>query len=95
MDHLEPTDFATLGNVVQIGIEPIRVDIITNIEPLDFKTAAARAMRVPFGKAFMRIVGKEDLIAPKMHANRPQDRKDLRALLPKGTKLPPAKTKKQ
>jgi len=54
-----------------------RVNLLVGIRGLD-PDAFSRAVRVPFGKEHLRVVGLEDFIAMKLFAGGPQDLSDAR-----------------
>jgi hypothetical protein len=73
-------DLATPGIVFQIGVEPVRVDILTSVDPLSFSDAAAASVAGAFAGVPIRVIGRDHLMAAKRYANRLQDRIDVRSL---------------
>jgi hypothetical protein len=67
--------------VLQIGVAPVRVDILTGIPGLDFDTAWSRRETANWEGEPACFASKTDLIEAKRVAGRPQDLLDLRALL--------------
>lgn len=57
-----------------------RVDLLGGLRGLD-PQAFARAVDVPFSSGSLRVIGREDFIAMKCFAGRPQDIVDARAAL--------------
>jgi predicted nucleotidyltransferase len=57
-----------------------RVDLLGGLRGLDPQTLS-RAVEVPFSGAAIRVVGREDFIAMKCFAGRPQDLEDARIAL--------------
>jgi len=78
--HVSHVDFADAGQFIQIGIAPVRIDILTELEPLSFGEAWRNRAKGVFMDQSVFVLGMKDLIANKKHANRPQDRLDVRAL---------------
>lgn len=79
-----PEDFATLGIVFQIGVEPNRIDVITSIDGVAFEEAWPQRARLRYGDQDVPVIGLAELIRNKAesakHPNRLQDRIDLEAL---------------
>jgi hypothetical protein len=77
---LSTTNLCDPDMVLQIGIEPNRVDVLMGIEGLEFSAAWKRAERATYGGEPIRIVGLDDLLAAKRAAGRAQDRLDVERL---------------
>jgi len=73
-------DLYAPGTVFQIGVEPVRVDILTSVDPLNFEAAWALTVATSFSGVPMRVIGRDDLVAAKRFANRPRDRGDVKRL---------------
>ncbi len=74
---IEPDDFLAPNSVLQIGIEPNRIDILTDVDGLIFEDAWNNKLVVEFDniKAFSLEIN--DIIKNKEASNRPKDRLDL------------------
>lgn len=75
---LSREDFAQPGTLFAIGVEPVRIDFLTSVPPLDFQECWPN--RATFtGKDGLTIhyLPKEALISAKTNAGRPQDLADL------------------
>jgi hypothetical protein len=70
---LSEEDFAEEGYFYQMGIPPIRVDILMGITGVGFEEAWGRRMEVDFDGLSVPFISKEDLIATKLTSGRPQD----------------------
>jgi hypothetical protein len=79
--HVEQADFADRATVVQFGVPPVRVDVLTDISGVPQFAAAwtARSEHAVRGRA-VPFIGREALIANKRAAGRPKDLADLDAL---------------
>jgi predicted nucleotidyltransferase len=77
LTDLTQADLATPGIVFQIGIEPVRIDILTSVDPLSFSDAATASVSGAFAGVPIRIIGRDHLMAAKRYANRLQDRIDV------------------
>jgi hypothetical protein len=73
-------DFATRGTIYQIGIDPDRIDVITEPAGVEFEDAwERRTVAVVEGVAYP-VIGRADLITTKRAAGRPQDLIDVERL---------------
>lgn len=77
---VEPGDLTQPEVIFQIGVDPIRVDVMTSVTGLVFQDAWTRRVEVDFGGVRAPVVSREDLIAAKRASVRPGDRRDARRL---------------
>jgi Nucleotidyl transferase of unknown function (DUF2204) len=70
---LKVEDLTTPGIIFQIGVEPNRIDLLTDIEGLDFESAWQRRVAATYGDVPISILSLDDLLASKRAAGRPQD----------------------
>lgn len=68
------------GYFYQIGVLPIRVDILMGITGVGFEDAWSRRREVDFDGLSVPFISKEDLIATKFASGRPQDLIDASVL---------------
>lgn len=80
MSDLAVQDLAVPGTILQIGVEPNRIDIITSIEGVEFTGAWERRAHSSYDGIPIGILGISDLLANKRLVNRDQDRIDVRNL---------------
>lgn len=73
-------DFADYGGVLQIGVAPIRIDIINGIAGVSFDEAVASGDAIELEGRRIPVIGLKALIANKLAAGRPQDVADVDAL---------------
>jgi len=66
-------DFAEEGFFFQMGVAPVRVDILMGIPGIQFEECWSRRMEVDFEGLKVIFISKQDLIASKRAAGRPQD----------------------
>jgi hypothetical protein len=74
-------------SIVQLGVAPVRVDIISHFGTLGFAEAWRTRVDARFGSVPAHYLGREQLIQEKEFFDRPQDRADvavLRARPPRG-----------
>lgn len=77
LTDLTPGDLQTPGTIFQIGVVPIRVDIITHIDGGVFEDAWRNRLIVPAAQHSIPYIGLEDLIANKSATGRPKDVADV------------------
>jgi hypothetical protein len=63
--------------IVQLGVAPVRIDLLGALATTTFKSAWAKRVDAPFGKVPAHYLSLDDLTAEKAHFGRPQDRADL------------------
>ena len=78
---LTPEDFQDPTMILQIGVAPVRVDILGSLPGVTAEEAWTHRKRSRYGKVPIYLLGLDDLIAAKRRASRPQDRMDLNKLL--------------
>jgi hypothetical protein len=83
LEGLTPTDFAEHGKFFRMGRAPVAVDILVDIDGVDFEQAWRNRVEATVDpgsglKAF--FISREDLIANKLASGRPQDLADAEAL---------------
>lgn len=78
---LQVRDFSEENKVVQLGYEPVRVDIITSIGGCSFKEAWRNKKVSRYGKQKVFFIGIDELIKNKAASKRSQDKVDLDILL--------------
>jgi len=78
--NLTEQDFSVKGNIVQLGYEPVRIDIITSIKGLDFADVWNNKVNGQFGKQKVYFIDRKNLIKSKTISNRTQDRADIELL---------------
>lgn len=78
---IQVQDFSTEGNVIQLGLPPRRIDLLTAVSGLDSFAAAwdKRVERTLHG-VLVPFIGREELIANKKAAGRLRDLADVEAL---------------
>ena len=70
---LTEKDFAEEGYFYQMGVPPMRVDILMGIPGMAFERAWEKRKEVDFDGLVVSFISKEDLIAAKRASGRPQD----------------------
>ena len=80
--NLKVSDFSEEGNIIQLGYEPVRIDIITSIKNLSFPDIWNNRVEGRYGKQKIYYIDRKNLIKSKQLSNRTQDKADLELLLP-------------
>lgn len=84
--NLTEKDFSRKGTIVQLGYEPLRVDLITSIKGLEFDEVWKNRKVGEYGRHRVYFIGLRELIKNKKMLTRPLDRIDLE-ILQRGLKL--------
>ena len=87
LQGLKPDDFEDPSMFLQIGVAPVRIDILSDLPGVTAEEAWKHRTRSRYGKTPIYLLSLDDLIKAKRTANRPQDRLDLRALMRKRKKV--------
>ncbi len=77
LHDLTEQDFVEPGTIFQIGVAPVRIDIVTSISGVEFDEAWPRRLRARFADQEVGVLSREDLIRSKRAAGRPQDLADV------------------
>ncbi|MCR4318651.1 MAG: nucleotidyltransferase [Planctomycetes bacterium] len=81
MEEIDKTTFAERGTIFQIGVEPTRIDLITEISgEVNFQIAFSRAVEKYVDEIPIRFLGVEDLIENKTATGRTKDKLDVKEL---------------
>ena len=78
--HLKKEDFLNKDFVTQLGHEPLRIDIINDMESVTFNEAWENRKIVKVENVPVNFIGFNDLIKVKTNAGRPQDLADVMKL---------------
>ncbi|MEI6633020.1 MAG: hypothetical protein WCP22_04280 [Chlamydiota bacterium] len=77
---LTPGDFQSPGKVVQLGVPPVRIDLITALTGVTWEEAKAGEVAGTCGGVPVHFLGREQCIANKRAIGRRKDLADLEAL---------------
>jgi hypothetical protein len=77
---LVPDDFTSPGNIVQLGIAPSRIDLLSRLSSAPFGTLWRNRTAGCFSDVPVHFVSLDDLIREKDAVGRDQDRVDSRVL---------------
>lgn len=74
---LTEDDLSTPGVVFQIGVAPVRIDVLTMIDGVEFDLAWPERMTTQFAGVPTAVLGRRQLIENKRAAGRAQDLADV------------------
>ena len=80
LSDLSKQDFITPGNVVQLGVAPGRIDILTQITGVDYQDADREKLLIEIEGISVPVIGLSHLIRNKTAVGRPQDNADVARL---------------
>jgi hypothetical protein len=73
-------DFDRPGRILQLGVPPNRVDLMTSIDGVSFDDAWNSRVEGAYGSGTAWFIGREALVRNKRTSGRPQDLADLDVL---------------
>ena len=77
---LTSADFNKPGQIIQLGVPPVRIDIVTSITGVSWEEAESNQVRGNYGDIRVQYIGREQLIVNKKAIGRKKDLADLEAL---------------
>ena len=77
---ISTADFEKPDVVVQLGVAPVRVDIITSLTGVDWEQTYSGRVRGQYGDVPVDYIGREQFIANKRAVGRKRDIADLESL---------------
>lgn len=77
---MQKADFLQKGGITQIGYPPLRIDILNEIDGVNFKEAYANKLIIDVGGLPINYIGLDDLIQNKQISGRHQDLSDVNEL---------------
>jgi len=76
LEGISPADFSAPGTVFQIGVAPSRIDVLTSLTGLTFRTAWKNRLRARYGKIPISFLSERDFIRNKRAVGRTRDLAD-------------------
>lgn len=73
-------DLTSPDRIIQLGYPPLRIDLITNIDGVDFSTAWKQKDTSNYGKQKINIISRDLFIRNKSASGRKKDLDDLEKL---------------
>ncbi len=78
--ELSIDDFEQPDMVIQLGIAPVRIDIITSLTGVTWEQVYSNKVKGNYGNVPADYIGREELVANKRAVGRKRDLADLEAL---------------
>jgi hypothetical protein len=73
-------DFVKPNNVIQLGVPPIRVDIINSLSGVSWKDAYNNRVQGTYGDVQVNYIGRDQFLSNKRAMGRKKDLADIEAL---------------
>jgi hypothetical protein len=89
-----PRDFTEPHVFFQIGVEPVRIDIMTSVPGLAFEAAWKNRVIVDFGGESAPVLCREDVLKSKIAAGRRRDHRDVKKMAQRKPQLPKVRRRK-
>jgi hypothetical protein len=78
--NLAVDDFCTPNRVVQLGVPPVRIDMITSISGVSWEEANESKAQGVYGDVPVYFIGRKQYLANKRASGRKKDLADIEAL---------------
>ncbi|MFQ3597248.1 MAG: DUF6036 family nucleotidyltransferase [Chloroherpetonaceae bacterium] len=79
--QLSAKDFLDANIVVQLGVAPNRIDLLTSLDGLHFDDAWRNKLTLTIDGVPVFVLSKEDLLTNKLATGRDKDQSDIRWLM--------------
>jgi hypothetical protein len=80
LEGVTAADFSRPGIIYQVGLPPLRIDVLTELTGIDFQRAWPNRVTQPVGGLAVPVLGREDLIRNKTATGRLRDLADIEDL---------------
>lgn len=80
LHDLTTEDLSTPGTIFQIGVAPVRIDLITDIDGVNFAEAWAGRFETTYADQPVGVLSRQHLIQNKLAVGRDQDLVDVKWL---------------
>ena len=77
---LKQDDFLVPEQIIQLGVPPVRIDLITSISGVTWDEAVSGSVGVTYGGVPIKILGRREFIINKKAVGRSQDLADVDAI---------------
>jgi hypothetical protein len=74
---LSEDDFTNPDTILQLGVEPRRIDLITRIDGVDFEEATGGRVMIDVDGVQVFVLSKRDLLKNKLAVGRDKDQGDI------------------
>ena len=79
--NIKESDLITKDTIIQLGISPVRIDLITSISGIIFDEAYKTKVKGKLGSVYANFISLQLLIKNKKESGRKKDLADLETLL--------------
>jgi hypothetical protein len=80
MGQVTAHDFSRPGIVFQMGLPPLRIDVLTDLSGLTFAEAWPGRIEAAFGSLTVHVIGRDAFVKNKRATGRAKDLGDIEAL---------------
>lgn len=80
LQQVTADDFSRPGIVFQMGLPPVRIDVLTELSGVTFPEAWSDRISAAFGPLTVNVIGRDAFIKNKMATGRARDLADVEAL---------------
>ena len=77
---LKAEDFLVPDQVIQLGVEPFRIDLMTSVEGVEWQEAEPNKLIIENNGLPLPVIGKNELIKNKLFTGRKKDQLDAQEL---------------
>jgi hypothetical protein len=70
-------DFVSRDMIIQLGVEPCRIDLLTGIDGVEFDAAWENRITITMDDMELDVLSRADLLQNKLAANRDKDKSDI------------------
>jgi len=78
--NLNESDFTRIENIIQLGVSPVRIDILTSLTGVDWEKSQANKVAGDYGGTPVYFLGKKEFILNKKSLGRKKDLADIEAI---------------
>jgi len=78
--NLSESDFTRIENIIQLGVSPVRIDILTSLTGVDWEKSQANKVAGDYGGTPVYFLGKKEFILNKKSLGRKKDLADIEAI---------------
>jgi len=80
VSHISEKDFVSPDMVIQFGVEPCRIDLLTGISGVKFEEAWQNRVPIEVDGIKLQVLSKADLLKNKLATGREKDKGDIQWL---------------
>lgn len=77
ISNISEEDFISPDMIVQLGVEPCRIDLLTSIDGVEFTAAWKNKVTINIDDLELHVLSKADLLKNKLAVSRDKDKSDI------------------